>query len=84
MTGFKGAASSDNPFDSDSDEDGVNEPEEPETALLINADQRSGIETQQREDVVEIGSTSSNSGLPWIYQRDSITDDRSKLFQLYL
>ncbi|MHC3381474.1 hypothetical protein [Haloarcula sp. H-GB5] len=79
MTGFKSGASDDDPLGSDeSDEDMVTErpdvTETPATSVETNKPERGSAEL----------STPSGSGLPWIFDRSSITDGREKTVQLHL
>lgn len=90
MNGFKDGASSDSPFDSIEDE----EEEETESHTTPATDDRStesvidqdspGTERERTAQPRETTGASSSRGLPWIYQRTSITDGREKTVQLHL
>lgn len=84
MTGFKDGAASDSPFGNDNgDEEVDNEDEsQSETTDLdidTSVDQSSNV-----TESVDKNETASIDGLPWIYQRNSITDGREKTVQLHL
>lgn len=86
MTGFKSGSAGD-PFGSDEDEDDVDEPDEAEASAPINTNPQPETHTDHGaghgdRDETESASPSS-SGLPWIYERDSITDGRTTV-QLHL
>lgn len=82
MTGFKSGASSDDPFGGDDDdEDDVDELEPASTSL--GTDPQPDPAVEQHDDDRDERSPSSG-GLPWIYERDSITDGRAKTVQLHL
>ncbi len=87
MTGFKSGASSDDPLGgaggSDVDED--DDDDEPEAADPIETDAEPDLDAvEQRDDGRDEQSSTSSDGLPWIYERSSITDGRSKTVQLHL
>ncbi|WP_226043466.1 hypothetical protein [Natrinema sp. DC36] len=89
MTGFKSGASGDDPFSSDGDDDeGDAEPVESESSTSTDAASRpdpSDDRDRRRDDRDETSSTApSSSGLPWIYERNSITDGRAQTVQLHL
>ncbi|ELY60849.1 hypothetical protein [Natronococcus jeotgali] len=98
MSGFKSGASSDDPFGSGTETDGEDEEDEPndsrdEPAAEFDAEPSTSVpETEpesqsatDRESSNGDGATASASGgLPWIYSRDSISDDRPKTVQLHL
>ncbi|WP_340101705.1 hypothetical protein [Salinibaculum salinum] len=82
MTGFKsGASPSGLDDDEDDEEGGANET----SNSTQKTEQRSPM-TSNQEETEETESTTStaSSGLPWIYQRSSITDGRAKTVQLHL
>jgi len=85
MTGFKSGASSDDPLGGSGGSD-VDEDDEPEAADPIETDAEPDLDTtEQRDDSRdEEEASSSSDGLPWIYERNSITDGRSKTVQLHL
>ena len=89
MTGFKSGASDDDPFGSGGDDDDDEEDTEPvETESSTDAtsqSESSGDRGRRRDDRDETSSSTSpsSSGLPWIYERDSITDGRTTV-QLHL
>lgn len=81
MTGFKSGSAGD-PFDDDEDEDEDPPDADVETSVTTSTEAQRDLDaTEQRDDD---GSTPSSSGLPWIYERDSITDGRKKTVQLHL
>ncbi|SFC68124.1 hypothetical protein SAMN05444422_11476 [Halobiforma haloterrestris] len=85
MTGFKEGASGDNPFgagteDDKAGEDDVDGLESMGSSVEVDPQPDRAIEQQDGRDE----SDSSRSGLPWIYERDSITDGRAKTVQLHL
>lgn len=72
MTGFKSGASDDDPLGGDDDQEGST----PAT---------SGLEADPEPIDEESATTSRGSGgLPWIYERNSITDGRKTTVQLHL
>jgi len=73
MTGFKDGASTDDPFDR-SDED-------PESTTSVA---ESGLDEPLQSSTEETQVGSTDTGLPWIYERSSITDGREKTVQLHL
>ncbi|WP_395166367.1 hypothetical protein [Natrinema pallidum] len=89
MTGFKSGSAGD-PFGGgdgnvESDEDDASD-DEVEASVSIDTESSPDRDGRRddRDDRAETTSTSaSSSGLPWIYQRDSITDDRTTV-QLHL
>ncbi|MDG5760184.1 hypothetical protein QA600_12640 [Natronococcus sp. A-GB1] len=93
MSGFKSGASSDDPFggEDESDEEGESASTKSD-AERSSAQSAGGSDTglQNREStegdssVGESAGGSSVGGLPWIYRRDSISDDRPKTVQLHL
>ena len=86
MSGFKSGASSDDPFGSEGESDG----EENESVSTDSDSERPSVESTAGSDtdrdsgVSEPAGGSSVGGLPWIYRRDSISDDRPKTVQLHL
>ena len=74
MTGFKDGASTDNPLGS-----GEDEQDKPTTSVA-----ESELDTPTRPSDEEAQSGSTDTGLPWIYKRSSITDGREKTVQLHL
>lgn len=89
MTGFKDGASSDDPFSSEPLD--VEEEEDDEGGEYLEST-TTGISTGTSSDLdgLEEGGNETHSssgargGLPWIYDRDSITDGRAKTVQLHL
>ncbi|NHN49334.1 hypothetical protein G9464_17315 [Halostella sp. JP-L12] len=84
MTGFKDGAASDSPFGSDDDNDEGDDGDGLQTETTENNtdagnDQPSGTDNSNDEK-----ERPSSDGLPWIYQRNSITDGREKTVQLHL
>ena len=73
MTGFKDGASTDDPFS------GNDEQNEPTTSTA-----ESGLDEPLPSSNEETSAVSTNTGLPWIYERSSITDGREKTVQLHL
>lgn len=73
MTGFKDGASADDPFS------GGDEQNEPTTSVA-----ESGLEDSSQSPNEETQAVSTDTGLPWIYERSSITDGREKTVQLHL
>lgn len=73
MTGFKDGASDDDPF---SGEEAQDEPTTSDTEYRLD-------DSSQSPDK-EAGTATTNAGLPWIYERSSITDGREKTVQLHL
>ncbi|NKE36143.1 hypothetical protein GWG54_10005 [Natronococcus sp. JC468] len=98
MSGFKSGASGDDPFGSGTETDGEDQEDEPndshdEPTAEFDAEPSTSVpETEpksqsaaDRESSNGDGATASASGgLPWIYSRDSISDDRPKTVQLHL
>lgn len=90
MTGFKDGASSEG-FGSDSDDAGddvddtdpVTDGLETTTSSIDTDVNRDGGDRQQDDDS-EMVSAPTDGELPWIYQRNSITDGREKTVQLHL
>lgn len=79
MTGFKDGASSDDPFaddpvDDSDDEEDTGASLEPDPTPVTDVDQGAGEDDRDRR---------GSGGLPWIYQRSSITDGRTTV-QLHL
>lgn len=78
MTGFKSGAS---PSGLDDDEDKTDESavntQEAGSHSSTSLSQDEGTETEATD-------STTSSGLPWIYQRSSITDGRAKTVQLHL
>jgi hypothetical protein len=74
MTGFKQGASDDDPLAGEEDDQETEERLDNETEVLpMDAH---GISDEQR--------SASSSGLPWIFERNGITDGREKTVQLHL
>lgn len=82
MTGFKSGASPSGLDDDENDEEsGANET----SNSTQKTEQRSPMTSSQEESEETKPTTSTAlSGLPWIYQRSSITDGRAKTVQLHL
>ena len=78
MTGFKDGAASDSPFGSDDDEQ-ESTTETTELDIDTSVNETSGTDNSNDEN-----ERPSTDGLPWIYQRNSITDGREKTVQLHL
>lgn len=74
MTGFKDGASTDDPL-------GGNDVEQDEPATSVT---ESGLDTSTHPSEKEAQTASTDTGLPWIYERSSITDGREKTVQLHL
>lgn len=84
MTGFKSGTSDDDPFaDAEDDADDVEEGGEPSTTADTDVEE-SVQDASSGETPAESTATAASSGLPWIYQRSSITDGREKTVQLHL
>jgi|AntDeeMinimDraft_6_1070357.scaffolds.fasta_scaffold10772_2 hypothetical protein len=87
MTGFKSGASGDDPFADDTGdgeaESQENKVEERDAADPIETTSELAETTTQTESP-QSEQSSSMTGLPWIYERDSITDGRTKTVQLHL
>jgi hypothetical protein len=84
MTGFKSGASSDDPLGGG---DGGGDPDETEaesTSSSIRTGRESDLDATEQRDGDEESETPAATGLPWIYDRDSITDGRAKTVQLHL
>jgi hypothetical protein len=90
MNGFKDGASSDSPFDSAEDEEGAEtESHTPpatddQSTESVSEQDPPGTEQERTTQPRETAGASSSRGLPWIYQRTSITDGREKTVQLHL
>lgn len=84
MTGFKSGASSDDPLggDESGDDNGTNDTPSLSSDGTGTGDTRTA--ESDREDTTNNTTESASSGLPWIYERNSITDGRSKTVQLHL
>lgn len=90
MTGFKSGASADDPFsedngdkdDSESPSSATTRPTETESRVESKSEVTDGSE--QAQETKKSEPTSGSSGLPWIYERNSITDGRKKTVQLHL
>lgn len=74
MTGFKQGASDDNPL---ADEEDNNEND---NHLGSEAD----FSLLDMNDTSKVTDRETSSGLPWIYERNGITDGREKTVQLHL
>ena len=93
MTGFKSGSAGD-PFssgnaDDDSEDDESETLETPgstSTTRTENNSESSADHDQRRNDDRDetISNGPSNTGLPWIYERNSITDGRAQTVQLHL
>jgi len=93
MNGFKDGASADSPFgdtaeEEKDDEDATSQPSidtDPGSADTDAQETSSNVEIDDSDQSVETATASDSSGgLPWIYQRTSITDGREKTVQLHL
>lgn len=91
MTGFKSGASADDPFsDGSSSEDDSESPSSTTTTSSTEAESRAESKSEvnndreQAQETDESETTTKSSGLPWIYERNSITDGRKKTVQLHL
>jgi hypothetical protein len=81
MTGFKSGAS-DSPYDDDGD--GSDETESQPERDAEPEEQRVGRERSSVDDSSRsTGAAGSGGGLPWIYRRSSVKDDRTSL-QIHL
>lgn len=85
MTGFKDGAASNSPFggndDTNDDDTDDNDTLSNNSDSLGNAKHgANGQTSDETDDTTEL----SGDGLPWIYQRNSITDGREKTVQLHL
>ena len=82
MTGFKSGASPSGLDDDENDEEsGANKT----SNSAEKTEQRSPMTSSQEEsEETESTTSTASSGLPWIYQRSSITDGRAKTVQLHL
>jgi hypothetical protein len=74
MTGFKDGASTDDPLGNDDDE-------QDESTVSVPD---SGLDASSQSSNAENETVSTDPGLPWIYERSSITDGREKTVQLHL
>ncbi|MFC4247939.1 hypothetical protein ACFOZ7_13470 [Natribaculum luteum] len=92
MTGFKSGSAGDPFSSSDTDDDsGGGEAGNDESATIETSastsmtepDDESGSSTD-RDDRGETTSSASGTVLPWIYERNSITDGRAQTVQLHL
>ncbi|MFP8953633.1 hypothetical protein ACLI4Z_11760 [Natrialbaceae archaeon A-arb3/5] len=87
MTGFKSGASADDPFsdgiddESDATATAASTPdvEETDSDSAGHTDHESSTDAKQTSD-----AAIDHNGLPWIYERNSITDGRRKTVQLHL
>jgi len=89
MTGFKDGASSDDPFSSEpldvGEEEGDEDRDDLEsTTTGISTGTTSGLDGLEEGGNETTSSSGASGGLPWIYDRDSITDGRAKTVQLHL
>jgi hypothetical protein len=73
MTGFKDGASTDDPLGNDDEQD--------ESTVSVPD---SGLDASGQPSNAENETVSTDPGLPWIYERSSITDGREKTVQLHL
>jgi hypothetical protein len=74
MTGFKQGASGDDPLDDEDDDEELDERLDSGTENVL----------QDPHNVSDEQSGNSSSDLPWIYERNGITDGREKTVQLHL
>lgn len=84
MTGFKTGASDDDPLGASDDDklDEIQEPEEEQTESSHNVE---SIDDASAPALSALRTENSKAdGLPWIYQRNSITDGRVQTVQLHL
>lgn len=81
MTGFKSGASGDDPFGDPADGDGGGDDESEPATAPIGGEASPDLDSSLDDDPDE--TSSSSGGLPWIYQRSSITDGRTTV-QLHL
>lgn len=72
MTGFKSGASDDNPLANEEDQQ-----DEP-------AESSPPSESTSQEETEPVSTSPSETALPWLYRRNSITDGRAKTVQLHL
>lgn len=87
MTGFKSGASGDDPFADDTgDEEAESQQDHVEETNPMDAIETTSepAETTTHTESSRSEQSSSITGLPWIYERDSITDGRTKTVQLHL
>lgn len=85
MNGFKDGASADDPFADDSDDgDDANVSDAGTTAEADVTDTPTTNKTTTTPGGTEEQDAVGSDGLPWIYQRNSITDGRQKTVQLHL
>ncbi len=93
MTGFKSGSAGDPFSSSDTDDDsGGGEAGNDESATIETSastsmtepDDESGSSTDRDNDRGETTSSTSGTVLPWIYERNSITDGRAQTVQLHL
>ncbi len=87
MTGFKSGASGDNPFADDTDdteEEDVEDHLGEQDAVTSVETTNESTDTPVHTGATQTGQSTSTTSLPWIYERDSITDGRTKTVQLHL
>lgn len=86
MTGFKSGSAGDPFSDSGDSDDGNDESSDRDPSTTDDTEPRaeSSIDRSQRRDTDRAETTPVSNGLPWIYERDSITDGRAKTVQLHL
>lgn len=89
MTGFKSGASADDPFSDDSgskdDSESPSSTTKPtETESRAESKSEVSYDREQAQETDGNETASRSSGLPWIYERNSITDGRKKTVQLHL
>ena len=80
MTGFKSGASDDDPLGNDDSDDTAgadraNTPKSQSTESTLS---------ESNSDTTSDSSPTPTTGLPWIFERSSITDGRKKTVQLHL
>lgn len=73
MTGFKEGASADDPLADDEQESD----QQANRERTIDKDPETGLESPSRQE-------SQSMALPWLYERNSITDGRARTVQLHL
>ena len=86
MTGFKSGASGDDPFTDDTDDDQDEDDDHVEQQNVVSAvETRNELaDTADQAEASQSHQSASTASLPWIYERDSITDGRTKTVQLHL
>lgn len=93
MNGFKDGASTDSPFGDTAEEekDAEDATSQPSPDTVHGSADRDAQKTSSEVEIDESDqpaetttASDSSGGLPWIYQRTSITDGREKTVQLHL